>query len=60
MSLLITIVVVLIVVGLLLWALQQLPIDPTIVVIIRVLVIVFALLWVLSAVGLWHLPHNLR
>jgi hypothetical protein len=49
MSLLITIVITLVVVGLLLWAVQSLPIDPTIANIIRVLVIVFAVLWVIGA-----------
>jgi hypothetical protein len=50
-SLLITIVVVLLVVGILLWGLNALPgIDPTIKQIIRVVVIVIALLWIVARV----------
>jgi hypothetical protein len=48
LTLLITIVVVLLVVGVLLWGLGQLPLDPTIKTIIRVVVIVIALLWVIA------------
>ncbi len=57
MSVLITIVVVLILVGLALWAIDSLPLDPTIKRIIHVLVIIGAVLYVLSALGV--LP-NLR
>jgi hypothetical protein len=39
---------VLLVVGVLLWGLGQLPLDPTIKTIIRVVVIVIALLWVIA------------
>jgi hypothetical protein len=50
-SLLITIVVVLLVVGILLWGLNALPgVDPTIKQIIRVVVIVIALLWIVARV----------
>jgi hypothetical protein len=48
LTLLITIVVVLLVVGVLLWGLGQLPLDPTIKTIIRVVVTVIALLWVIA------------
>jgi hypothetical protein len=48
LTLLITIVVVLLVVGVLLWGLGQLPLDPTIKTIVRVVVIVIALLWVIA------------
>jgi hypothetical protein len=49
---LIQLVVVLIIVGLLLWAANQLPIDGTIKTIIRVIVIVAVCLWLLQVVGL--------
>ena len=49
MSILISVVVTLIIVGVLLWAIPQLPIDPAIAAIIRVVVIVVAVLWVLGA-----------
>jgi hypothetical protein len=50
-ALLITIVVVLLVVGILLWGLNALPgVDPTIKQIIRVVVIVIALLWIVARV----------
>ncbi len=57
MSVLITIVVVLILVGLALWAIDSIPMDATIKRIIHVLVIIGAILYVLSALGV--LP-NLR
>jgi hypothetical protein len=47
MGFLIEIVIVLIVVGLLLWIVQQIPMDPTIARIIRVCVIVFVCIWLL-------------
>jgi hypothetical protein len=49
MSMLITLIVALIVAGLLLWAITQLPIDPQITKIIRVVIIVAAVLYVLAA-----------
>jgi hypothetical protein len=50
---LLSLVVALVVVGLLLWAVGQIPIDPTIAKIIRVLVVVVACLWLLQALGLF-------
>lgn len=50
---LITLVVTLAVVGLLLWAIGQIPMDATIAKIIRVVVIVVACLWLLQALGLF-------
>ncbi len=44
----IQLLVVLVVLGLALWALEQLPIDATIRQIIRVVVIVLIILWLLS------------
>lgn len=44
----IQLLVVLVVIGLLLWLLDQLPIDATIKQIIRVVVIVLIILWLLS------------
>lgn len=41
-------IVALVVVGLLLWVLSQIPMDPTIARIIRVVVIVFVALWLLQ------------
>lgn len=48
-SALIGIVVALVIVGIVLWALTQFPIDPTIAKLIRVLVIVIAAIWVCYA-----------
>jgi hypothetical protein len=45
---LISIVVALVIIGLLLWVVEQIPMDPTIARIIRVVVIVFAVLYLLS------------
>jgi hypothetical protein len=44
---LIQIVVALVIVGLILWVIQQIPMDPTIARIIRVIVIVVVCLWLL-------------
>lgn len=52
---LIHIVIVLIVVGLLLWIVQQIPMDATIARIIRVVVVVMVCLWLLSIL-LGYLP----
>jgi hypothetical protein len=49
MSLLITILLVLVVAALFLWAIQHLPLDATLVRVIRVVVIVFCVLWVVGA-----------
>lgn len=49
---LITIVLVLIVVGIVLWLVNMIPMDPTIHMIIRVIVIVAVILWLLRAFGL--------
>lgn len=46
-ALLIQLVVVLIIVGLLLWVITQIPMDPAIARIIRMLVIVFVVIWLL-------------
>ena len=53
----ISLIVVLIIVGVLLWALQTaIPMDPTIKNIITVLVVLMAVLWVLQAFGLLAWP----
>lgn len=44
---LIEILIVLVVIGLAMWILQQIPMDPTIARIIRVVLIVFVALWLL-------------
>jgi len=46
---LIEIIVALVIVGIVLWALTQFPIDPTIAKLIRVLVIVIVAIWVCYA-----------
>jgi hypothetical protein len=54
----VSILVALIVCGVLLWAVMQLPIDPVIKNIARVVVVVLLVLWLLRVLGLWggHLP----
>ncbi len=54
---LIQIVFVLIIVGLLLWVVQQIPMDATIAKIIRVVVVVVVCLWLLSVL-LGYLPSG--
>jgi hypothetical protein len=46
---LIGIIIALVIVGIVLWALSQFPIDPTIAKLIRVLVIVVVAIWVIYA-----------
>lgn len=62
LNVLLRVVIDLFVVGLILWAIEQFPIDPTFAKLIRVVVIVFAviyLLYVLSGlVGGGHLALN--
>lgn len=48
----ISILVVLVLAGLVLWACNQFPLDATIVRIIRVVVVVAVILWLLQAFGL--------
>jgi hypothetical protein len=43
--------VVLLVCGLILWAIQQIPMDPAIAKIIRVVVIVFVAIWVIYLIA---------
>lgn len=50
---LIGIVVVLVVIGVILYFLQQVPMDPAIRTLIRVVVILFCLLWLLQALGIF-------
>ena len=65
MPFLIQIVIVLVVVGLMLWVIQQIPMDAAIARIIRVVVIVFVVLWLLTVLmgvfgGGWSLPVYTR
>jgi len=58
---LIDIVVVLIVVGVILWLINNyMPMDYKIKRILNVVVVVFVVLWLLSAFGLIHLFSNIR
>lgn len=50
MPFLLSIVVALVIVGLILWVVEQIPVDPTIAKIIRVVVIVCVVLWLLTLV----------
>ena len=53
---LVSLLVVLVLCGLALWALGQFPIDATIAKIIKVVIVVVAVLYVLQAFGLYHGP----
>jgi hypothetical protein len=56
---LITIVLVLIVIGVLLWLVETyLPLDPMIKRIIQILVIVVVVVWILQVTGLWQLAST--
>jgi hypothetical protein len=46
-ALLLQVIVVLVIVGLLLWILSQIPMDPTIAKIVRVVIIVAVCIWLL-------------
>jgi type IV secretory pathway TrbL component len=58
MTTIVTIVITLLIVGLVLWAVQKLPIDAQIANVIRVVVIVGAVLWTIGALG--FLPSWVR
>jgi hypothetical protein len=50
----IDVIVALVILGLILWVVDQIPIDATIKRIIHVIAIVIAVLWCLQVFGLWH------
>lgn len=57
---LISILITIIVIALILWLLQQLPLDPQLMMIARVVVVVFAIIWLLTLIpglGLGHWPR---
>lgn len=56
MSILIYLVVVLVVLGLVLWLINYLPIDQKIKTIINVIVIIIAILWLLNSIGFLSAP----
>ncbi len=61
---LVQILIVLVIVGLVLWAVSQIPMDPTIARIIRVVVIVFVCIWLIYVLAgllpgtVQPLPHR--
>jgi hypothetical protein len=58
---LISLLVVLIIVGVVLWLVNSfIPMDPTIRRIITVVVIIFVILWLLSALGFLGNLHSIR
>jgi len=52
----ISVLIVLVLVGVLLYVITLIPMDPTIVVIIRVVAILFVVLWLLNVFGVMDLP----
>lgn len=56
----ISIIVALILVGLALWVVGQIPMDPLVARILRVVVIVLLVLWLLQAFGLFSSGVQLR
>lgn len=60
MPFLIQIIIALCIVGLVLWVVSQIPMDPTMAKIIRVVVIVFVCLWLLSLLSGWGGLNNWR
>ena len=54
------IIVAIVIVGLLLWAVGQIPMDPVIARVLRVVVIVCLVLWLLQAFGLLGGGHVIR
>jgi hypothetical protein len=58
---LLTIIIVLVVVGLILWAINAyIPMQPTIKKILNVVVIICVILWLLLAIGVWHYIANVH
>ncbi len=56
---LITIIITLIVVGVLLWLINYIPMQPTIKKIINAIVVIFAVIWLLKIFGLWAYLSNI-
>jgi len=52
----ISVLIVLVLVGVLLYVITLIPMDPTIVVIIRVVAILFVVIWLLSVFGVLDVP----
>lgn len=57
---LISLIVTLVVIGIALYCITLIPMDPVLKQIIRVLVILVAVLYCLSALGIWHSSVPLR
>jgi len=58
---LISLIVVLVVVGIILWLVNHyLPIDPKIKMIINILVVLFIVIWLLGAIGVLGSFHTIR
>jgi hypothetical protein len=47
LALLINVLVVLLIVGVILWAVSQIPMDPAIAKVIRIVVVVFVMIWLI-------------
>lgn len=60
MGLLVEIIIALVIIGLVLWVIQQIPMDATIARIIRVVVVVAVVVWLLTLLvpllGTWTYP----
>lgn len=56
---LLSIIVTLVIVGVVLYLLQLIPMDATIKQVIHVLVILFVILWLLQSFGIFSLPVKL-
>lgn len=57
---LITIVVVIILVGVLLWAANLIPMNPTVKMILNAVVIICLVVWLLQVFGLMHYLHQFK
>lgn len=55
----ITIIITLIVVGVVLWLINLIPMQPTIKKIVNAVIVVFVVIWLLKILGLWAYLSNL-
>jgi len=56
---LITIVITLIVVGVVLWLINLIPMQPTIKKIVNTIIVIFIVIWLMKVFGLWSYLTNI-
>lgn len=57
---LITIVITLVVVGVVLWLINLIPMQPTIKRIVNAIIVIFIIIWLMKIFGLWSYLSNIH